>query len=166
MTVELNQKFADTDYSDLDEEEMAGGISGAVGANLITYLNFYVKQNKLGRVFNADTDFELNDIGKRRPDVAFCSFDSLPENTQRAIPVPPDLAVEVVSDTDRINLSDLKLLEYQQAGVKLIWVVRTILQVVEVYRANGQKSLLGIEDTLEGETVIPGFSLPVKALFE
>lgn len=149
-----------------EQEEMAGGIPGEAGAILTSFLVQHVYPNRLGRVFNADTDFILPNIGNRRPDVAFVTLERLPENTQRAVPVTPDLAVEVVSESDQFNKADIKLLEYQQSNVKLVWVIRTVLKVVEVYRADGRTSLLNINDILDGEDVIKGFKLPVQKLFE
>jgi Uma2 family endonuclease len=154
------------DLVEQPEEEMAGGIPGEVGAVLTGFLVQHVYPKKLGRVFNADTDFILPGIGNRRPDVAFVNRENLPENTQRAVPLPPDLAVEVVSESDQFNKADAKLLEYQQVGVKLIWVVRTVKKVIEVYRVNGTTDLLNVNDILDGEDVVKDFKLPVRQLFD
>lgn len=157
------------EISELENEEdaeMADGLSGAVGADLTTYLNLYVKENGLGTVFNADTDFVLGDIGKRRPDIAFCSFETLPEPPRSVVPVPPDLAIEVVSSRDEFDNTDRKLQEYLQVKIKLIWVVRPVMKLIEVYRADGTTSLLNLKDTLKGEDVVKGFELPISKLFE
>ncbi len=47
-----------------------------------------------------------------------------------AVPVPPDLAVEVISPTDKWSVIIEKVGEYQEAGVKLVWLVDPNSQVV------------------------------------
>jgi len=162
MVIEINEISPFENEEDL---EMADGLSGAVGADLTTYLNLYVKENGLGTVFNADTDFVLGDIGKRRPDIAFCSFETLPEPPRTVVPVPPDLAIEVVSSRDEFDNTDRKLQEYLQVKIKLIWVVRPVMKVIEVYRQDGTTTLLNLKDTLKGEDVVKGFELPISKLF-
>jgi Uma2 family endonuclease len=147
-------------------EQVSGGLQGAISADLLTYLNVYAKEHNLGTVFNADTEFELPGIGRRKPDVAFASFQTVPEVTSDVVAVPPDLAVEVVSKTDQTEDIDVKILEYQQAQVKLIWIIRTVKKVIEVYHVNDFKpQVFDINDKLSGESVIPGFELPVSKLF-
>jgi Uma2 family endonuclease len=162
----VTEALSPLDINEQAEEEMAGGIPGEIGAVLTGFLVQHVYTHKLGRVFNADTDFTLPGIGNRRPDAAFVMRENLPENTQKAVPIPPDLAVEVVSETDQFNKADAKLLEYQQVGVKLIWVIRTVKKVIEVYRADGTTALLNVNDILDGENVVTGFKLPVQQLFD
>jgi Uma2 family endonuclease len=130
------------------------------------YLTGFVKDNKLGWVFNSDTDFELPGIGKRRPDVSFCSFETLPRVPRSAIPTLPDLAVEITSSRDEIDPTDKKVKEYRRLKVKLIWVIKPEGEVVEVYRNGQPAALLGVDDTLDGEHVLPGFKLPVSKLFD
>ncbi len=153
---------------ELDQEQsesMADGLSGVVGARLTVFLGSYVMEKNLGWVFNADTDFILPNIGKRRPDLAFCSFTTLPEPPRTGVPIPPDLAIEITSSRDEIDDSDKKLKEYRQAKVRLIWIIRPVAEVVEVYRADGTTALLTTNDLLRGEGVVPGFELPLSRLF-
>jgi Uma2 family endonuclease len=160
MTVEIE--------SELDKEEqvaVADGLSGVIGAILTSYLVQYVTTHGLGLVFNADTDFTLPGGLKRRPDIAFCSFETLPEPPRSVVPVPPDLAVEITSSRDEIDNTDKKLQEYLQAKIKLVWVIRPIAGLVEVYKEGKVIALLGSEGTLDGDPVIPGFKLSVAQLF-
>jgi Uma2 family endonuclease len=156
-----------TELEETEEtEEVADGISGELSVVFGSYLVEYVYPRKLGRVYGADTDFELPNIGKRRPDIAFCKASTLAHSPRTAIPVPPDLAVEVVSSRDEFDKLSKKLQEYKQANVKLIWVIRPLDQEVEVRRLDGTKSLLGVDDILKGEDVIPNFEIAVSKIFE
>jgi Uma2 family endonuclease len=152
------------EYLDEEQEPRADGISGLIATKLASYLTVYVENNNLGWVFGADTDFELPGIGKRRPDVAFCSFETLPRVPRSAIPALPDLAVEVTSSRDEIDPTDKKVKEYRRLKVKLIWVIKPEGEVVEVYRNGEPTDLLGMSKVLDGDPVIPGFKLPVSKL--
>ncbi len=145
--------------------DMADGLSGVIGLRLGRFLDEYVEAHNLGWVFNADTDFELPGIGRRRPDLAFCSFETLPQPPRSVVPVPPDLAVEITSSRDEIDNSDKKLNEYRQVPIKLVWIVRPVGQVVEIYRADGTASILTLKDVLKGEGSLNGFELPLSKLF-
>lgn len=148
------------------EESVAGGIPGEIGATLSRHLGNFVYPSKLGRVFNAQTDFELAGVGKRQPDVGFVSLPRLPVNVFDSVPLAPDLAVEVVSKTDKVYDVDVKVGEYLKAGVRLVWVIYPVRQEVEVYRYGHHSRILDMRDELDGEDVIPGFRLKVSAVFE
>jgi Uma2 family endonuclease len=165
MTVEI-----DVGLDEELKEGVADDFSGIIGSRVNYYLTDFVMPNKLGWVFNSDTDFVIGktlngtDI-KRRPDVAFCSYETLPKLNRSAIPRPPDLAVEVTSSRDEIDDTDKKLLDYQKAKVKLVWVIRPVREVIEIYKDGEPAGLLGINDELDGSPVLPGFKLPLRTLF-
>src|SRR5262249_36957745 len=82
--------------------------------------------------------------------------------------VPPDLVVEVLSESNTIKEMAIKLDEYARAGVKLVWYVDPERKEVTVYpkgRERGKK-VLGLTGTLDGGSVLPGFTLPVARIFE
>ncbi len=106
----------------------------------------------------------------RQPDVAFVSFGRWPR--ERPVPravkawdVVPDLAVEIVSPTDRVEELFDKIAEYFEAGVSLVWVLLPNLQMVQVYDSLTQVRGLTAADELDGGAVLPGFRTPVAALF-
>lgn len=82
----------------------------------------------------------------------------------------PDLAVEVVSPNDTAEEVDAKVMEWLNAGVPLVWVVSPGVRKVRVQRprnaALGPISMLGEEDAISGEDVLPGFSCRVSEFFE
>jgi len=148
------------------EEDVAGGVPGEIGAILNWHLAAHVYPQRLGRLFNAQTDFDLGAIGRRQPDLAFVALHRLPVNVLDAVPLAPDLAVEVVSKTDRAYDVDTKVDEYLAAGVSLVWVVRPLRKVVEVYsQAHPLLRVRTQADDLDGDTVLPGFTLKVATLF-
>lgn len=78
----------------------------------------------------------------------------------------PDVAVEVLSPSDTSTAIHQKTQEYLAAGAKLVWIVDPALRSVTIYRPDGSARVLRNEDTLEGEDVLAGFSVPLFELFE
>ena len=138
---------------------------GDISMSLSLLLGVYIRENKLGRLYPADTDFKLGDRIVK-PDIAFVSTARLPENRRQASPVPPDLAVEVVSPTDIQYRVTEKAFTYLNAGTRLVWVIDPMGKTVTVYRSGTDIKTLTIEDTLSGEDIVEGFSCQVAQLFE
>ena len=138
---------------------------GEISMNLSFLLSLHIRENQLGRLYMAGTDFKL---GNRlvKPDVAFVSTARLPENRREIFPVAPDLAVEVLSPTDIQYRVIEKAFAYLNAGTRLVWVIEPVAETVTVYRSETDIKLLTREDTLTGEDVVEGFSCQVAQLFE
>ncbi len=77
----------------------------------------------------------------------------------------PDLAVEVISPTERASEIEEKIVAYMQAGTRLMWIVYPRLRTVHVIRPGQPRHILGADATLEAPDVLPGFSLAIAALF-
>ena len=138
---------------------------GEISMNLSFLLSLHVRENQLGRLYPADTDFKLNDR-LVKPDVAFVSTARLPENRRQGSPVPPDLAVEVLSPTDIQYRVIEKAFAYLDSGTRLVWVIEPVGKTVTVYRSQRDIKTLTFEDALTGEDVVEGFSCQVAQLFE
>ena len=77
----------------------------------------------------------------------------------------PDLVVEVRSPNDLPGPLLAKVAEYLAAGTQLVWVIDPAHSSVTIYRADGTVAALGINETVSGEAVLPGFSVFVSDLF-
>ena len=78
--------------------------------------------------------------------------------------IPPDLAVEVVSDNDLVYEVDAKVLEYLNAGFPLVWVLSPVARSVQVHTVGGS-TLLGPKDRIDAGDLLPGWSCRVAELF-
>ena len=138
---------------------------GNITANLFLPLGLYVRENQLGSVYMPDTGFK---VGERvlMPDIAFLANARIPDDLSKASPVPPDIAVEVVSPTDASRRVVEKAFAYLDAGTQLVWVLEPRSKTITVYRSETDISLLTRNDPLTGENVIEGFSCQVAELFE
>ena len=138
---------------------------GDISMNLSFFLSLHIRENQLGRLYPADTDFKLGDR-LVKPDIAFVSTARLPENRRQASPVAPDLAVEVVSPTDIQYRVVEKAFAYLNAGTRLVWIIEPVGKTITVYRSKTDIKVLTREDTLDGEEVVEGFSCQVAELFK
>lgn len=100
------------------------------------------------------------------PDVAYISAARQPELAEKGYnPIPPELAVEVISPSEREDNITVKLGNYLAAGV-LVWLVRSEAQQVQVCAPGQAVRVLGINDTLDGGDVLPGLAIPVSRIFK
>ena len=138
---------------------------GIVSARIFLHLGLYVREHQLGEVVTPDTGFQ---VGERvlKPDIAFLSTAHLPDDLSKAFPVPPDLAIEVVSPSDAFRRVIEKAFAYLEAGTQIVWVIEPGSKTVTVYRSETDIKLLTREDTLTGEDVVEGFSCQVAQLFK
>lgn len=137
---------------------------GEISFNIVISLGNYVRQHQLGKVYIAETTFAVGESG-RKPDAAFVSKARLPENRRQASPVPPDLAIEVVSPSDKVYDVQEKVFEYLDAGTQMVWVVEPVSKTVTVYRSRNDITILTTDDTLTGEDVVEGFRCSVADIF-
>ena len=142
-----------------------------VSSRLVKKLGAFADANDLAEVVG-ETLFRLPLTGNRnrRPDVAVVTYARWPKN--RPIPladnawdIVPDMAVEVVSPHDLADEIVQKLLEYFQAGVRLVWVVYPQQRVVYVYESFTQGYARTQTDEIDGGSVLPGLRLSLADLF-
>jgi len=130
------------------------------------FFNAFVIPRDLGYVTGADGGFKLASRRARRPDVAFISKARGVTLEGIEFDVAPDLAVEVVSPDEDVFK---KAREYLHAGTRMVWAVYADEQIVYVMTLDddgGIHSLpFGIDATLDGGDVLPGFKLAVKDIF-
>ena len=135
-----------------------------ISVKVIRYLDRHVDENQLGEV-HVEATFQVGERGLK-PDVAFVSTAGLDGDENKGFPIPPDLAIEVVSPTDVQSRVVDKAFAYLNAGTRLVWIFEPRSQTVTIYRSERDIALLTCEDTLTGEDVVPGFACPVLQLFE
>lgn len=143
---------------------------GCEGMDIAVSLANHVRPHNLGRVSGGDTGFLLTIAPDtvRAPDVAFVRQERVPaRGTQRGyFRGAPDLAVEVISPNDLYTEVDEKVAEWLEHGTRLVFVVNPRRRTVAVHRADGSVRVLTVEDTLDGEDVAPGWTLPVREIFD
>jgi Uma2 family endonuclease len=148
----------------------SGVLHGCVCSLLLGALISYVLPKQLGVILDSSTAFKMKNGNKRSPDITFFAKERLQGMTELPtgfLEGAPDLAVEVLSPGNTVEEIHDKLVEYFENGTRLAWVIHPSEKYVLVYRsAQEPDRLLKSVDSLDGEDVIPGFTLPVADLFQ
>lgn len=141
----------------------------SIGATITGMLWSFARPRRLGRVYNAEGGFVLFSDREtvRAPDVAFVRAERMPRGEARKhfARLAPDLAVEVLSPSDRASEVLVKVQMYQESGVRLVWIVDPDLETVTVIAQGNPTIVLGSGDDLTGGDVLPGFSVSVAEIF-
>ncbi len=147
-----------------------GGETGDRNFELDGQLWYWNRQTRLGKAFDSSTGFRLPKGGTRSPDVAWISMERwealTPTQRKKFLPLCPDFAVELVSETDDVEETRKKMQEYINNGLRLGWLINPRTRQVEIYRLNQAVEVLQSPATLSGEDVLPGFVLDLQPIFE
>ncbi|HYU18816.1 MAG TPA: Uma2 family endonuclease [Chloroflexota bacterium] len=142
-----------------------GGATSVFDASL----GHYVRTHQLGQVVTGEPGFLLttNPDTVRAPDVAFVRRERLlaAGPVRGYWPGPPDLVVEVISPHDLYTEVDEKVAEWLEQGARLVFVVNPRRRAVAIHRPGQPVRILTGDDVLDGEDVIPGWTLPIRDLF-
>jgi Uma2 family endonuclease len=153
----------------LVEVEGMGGRHGTMCTEIVTELRLFTRERKLGRVFTEGTRFRIAQDPDvvLMPDVSFVRSDRIPREGiwERTVPIPPDFAAEIASPNDTMAEVRRKAQRYLDAGVLLVWIVWPGRREVSVIRPGQPEVVLDEDEVLDGGDVIPGFRLPVSAIF-
>jgi Uma2 family endonuclease len=148
----------------------SGALHGYVCSTLMILLGGYIRIQNLGAMFDSSTAFKMKNGNKRSPDISFFAKERLQGMTELPsgfLEGAPDLAVEVLSPGNTVEEIDEKIAEYFENGTRLVWVISPTQHYILVYRsAQEPDRLLKSANSLDGEDVIPGFTLPVADLFQ
>jgi Uma2 family endonuclease len=146
----------------------SGGPHGTASSRVSFYVNGIVYGEELGETFAAETGFfvERNPDTVKAPDFAFVSYERLPEPLPEGyVSLVPDLAVETRSPSDTAREVAEKVEEWLAASVRLVWVIEPRKRTITTHRQGRPTQVLGAGDTLDGEDVLPGLSVPVERIF-
>jgi Uma2 family endonuclease len=141
---------------------------GVIAVRIAARLLSFAEAHALGYVF-AETGCILarDPDTVRGPDVAFVSFERMAGQAphQKFVPFAPDLAVEVISPSQRPKGIREKVRDFFAGGARRVWLFYPATRTVYVLRSPTDVQILGPDDTLSGEDVLPGFSCPVAVFF-
>ena len=148
-------------------EKPVGFWHSLIGTKLIGRLALHADSTGAGVVFGANAPLRMPSCGRiRLPDGAFISAGRAPRLPDPIPTVAPDIAVEVLSATNTKAEMAQKLREYFESGTRLAWFIDQDTRTVAVYYRPGEPvCVLAETDTLDGDQVLPGFSMPVAELF-
>ena len=151
----------------LVREPRPGAEHSYVTGNLFSALRNFVEGNDLGLV-RVESGFRLaaEPPTVRGPDVAFVAKARLPAQLPAGfLEVAPDLAIEVLSPSNRARVIAERIRDYFAAGTTETWIVQPRSRTVVIHTPTDEIRLL---DDVERLTtpLLPGLALPVVDLFE
>ena len=164
-------KYFELINGELFEMSPPGGEHSTIAGEFYHHFRLFDPQRKLGI---PTVDAGYHPPAKRdlllAPDAAFTRIERAPKPFPKTwVPVMPDIAVEVQSPSNTLAELRRKAAIYLEHGSQLVWIVIPDRKGVEVCRLddNGdiRAEFVGVDGSLSGEDVLPGFELPLAALF-
>jgi Uma2 family endonuclease len=149
-------------------EKVMGAPQSYIAYVLVRRVGNFVEDRDLGYFLLPDGPTRLFKGLVRMPDLSFVSWQRSPTREGPATPISvviPNLTVEILSEGNTRGEIKRKLKEYFLAGVELVWVVDPYKRTVAVYTAPDEMITLTEKQSLDGGSVLPGFTMPVKDLF-
>lgn len=141
---------------------------GTAILNLSKALSEYVHREGVGYPC-----FDLGLIVARRPDSIlfpavsyFLTGTRFAEADRAATETVPSLVVEMLSTPDRQRVFDARATCYLRRGTALVWGIRPRERSIEIRRLDHPPHVVQRQETLESDSLLPGFSTPVGRLFE
>ncbi len=142
-----------------------GGIPHEITkSNIIHVLAAWLLQNPIGRLFS-ESMFQLDEQNCLIPDVSVLRPGHIPPGGTGSIQGAPEIAIEVVSSETAAHL-EKKIDLYLAHGSKSVWVVFPEHRIVRTFNVSGQSRKFEQNQTLEDPSALPGFRVPVAAIFE
>jgi Uma2 family endonuclease len=132
-------------------------------------LGKYLDQDPRGIGLNPDALLRISPGLIRMPDLSFISWDKLPGRKVPLKPIwdlYPDLAIEIISQSNTPAEIRRKLDEYFKSGVRLAWVIDPRKRTARVHTSARRSRLVREHQSLDGGDVLPGFIVPLAVLFE
>ena len=154
----------------LHETMPAGGRHGDIASGLIGEVRAYARPRRMGRVGGTDTGImlERNPDTVREPDVYYISAEKLPLDVEVAgyYEVVPDMVAEIYSPGDRVAEFNEKIQMWLDFGVRLVLAVYPQTRTIAAHHPGRPAVTLAYDDTLDGGEVLPGFTCPLKDIFD
>ena len=143
-----------------------------VSLNLILEIGGWLKGHPIGRLFHAPYDVVLSLFDVVEPDLLYLSNERAAEvMTSQHLRGAPELVVEIGSPGTRARDETIKRRLYERVGVSEYWCVDPELDVVRVYRLDGDRFARPVELSREAgdlltTTLLPGLSIPLGRVFQ
>lgn len=144
---------------------MSNGLSSKIAGIIITYLNLYLFQHEIGHATGEHGGYRISATNVYAPDVGYIAKARLPVMPSEGfVPMPPDLAVEVISPSNTPTQIITKVTNYLAVGT-VVWVVDIERRTVAIHTPTQMVEEIGQDGTIQGGALLPNFTLPVADIF-
>jgi Uma2 family endonuclease len=141
---------------------------GIICIRLASLLFHFVARRKLGEVLDSSTGFRLSQKVLLSPDISFVSKATLKKifaGPDKFFTGAPDLAIEVLSPSDRMKEVYRKIDLYFEHGTRMAWLIDWKKEQIHIYTTDQIEALTRPQDVLSGSTVLPGFKCRLNRIF-
>jgi Uma2 family endonuclease len=140
-----------------------------ISRKLLGKMDAYIEEKKLGEIFSAPVDLNLDEHNAFQPDLAFISKErSFLIEDDDYIKGAPDLVVEIISPgtvkKDRVIKKNL----CERFAIREYWLVDPLNKGIEIYIMQEDKYVLHDLQEISGKissTVLTGFELELGHIF-
>ncbi len=151
------------------EKAQMGSFEEYLANHLLLELAIAARSSRSGSAFSEVLYDFSHEVGRMmRPDVSFISTKrwaiNKPAPRGNGWRVVPNLAVEVVSDSNTTREIGQKVRHYFQVGVEQVWIVEPVEEWIQIYSSPKNITVLHRDDVLTYD-LIPDFRLPLSQLF-
>jgi Uma2 family endonuclease len=151
-------------------EKVVATYQARLAGVLMVFLELFQKQTgqKIGATVPGDGPFRIFPGRIRIPDLSFVYWKNMPGGRFPNEPIAslvPDLAVEVLSESNTAQEMERKVREYFEGGCQLVWIVDPTDRSVRVHTSPDESTLLTENQSVSGGEVLPGFSLSIREWF-
>ncbi|MFD0998999.1 Uma2 family endonuclease [Ohtaekwangia kribbensis] len=143
--------------------------TGRCNFDIATELGIWNKQKKSGYAFDSSAGFTLPNSAIRAADAAFIKkerWNQIPTSErQKFTHICPDFVIEIISPSDSPFSVESKMKEWIDNGCQLAWMVNPKKRTTTIYRSNGDVIIKPFKELLDGEDILPGFSINMATIF-
>jgi len=127
----------------------------------------FLEGHPIGMLGGPDLGVWLSNGNLRSPDVTFIRNEKVPKGVKESafLESVPDLAVEVLSPSDRPKFVQAKIREFLENRVPIVWLVDPAGKTVIEYRSLSEIKKYSNDDVISAEPVLPAFSCPISRFF-
>lgn len=149
--------------------EPTGSYTGWFNMNIGTDLTIWNRKTNLGFVFDSNAGFTLPNQAVRAADVAFIIKERWAKisvnDRNRFAHICPDFVIELLSKSDHEPTLRKKMEEWIANGCRLAWMINPQKKETTIYRSNGKIETTPFHNVLDGEDVLPGFTLELTKIY-
>ena len=141
---------------------------GAITFNISRILGGYVYASGKGYCTSNDAGviLERDPDTVRGPDIAYYEDAAMLEDLHPKYgEVPPRLAIEILSPSDKAGQITRKITDYLSNGVEAVWLIDPEQRNVTVYQPEKTPYILQGNQELTCKSILPGFRCVVEELF-
>lgn len=152
----------------LVREPRPGSLHGRIQAALTAKLHAHVAQHELGYItVESGYRLERGPDTVRGPDIAFVARSKYRDAPAEKWPdYAPDLAVEILSPSDRVGAIAEKIAQYFGAGARMVWLIDPGDRMAVIYTAAGDAHVIREYEELAGGDVLAGFICSLREILD